>query len=760
MKKGILPWLMGLLFGLGMACGQSVELEDGPLVGGLEDLKTLDQKLIEMSGRCVQATVALVAKSGGGSGSGVVVSSDGLVLTAAHVVEAMRGGVVVIFPDGTRKAGKVLGGEFDRDGAMVQITDEGEYPFVEVAGSDSVMRNQWCVAMGHPGGFDPARTPPIRLGRVISAGPFIVTDCAVVGGDSGGPLFDVEGRLIGIHSNIGATLSQNRHVPLSVFRSKWDDMKAGVREGSRFGNRPPIDPDRPVIGVQLGDPSKKGGVVVTGVMDGSPAAKAGLKEGDVIQVFAGKKVNRLEQIVEAASSCKPGQKVRVVFRRDGKKQRAQLKLVRMADLMGGVPERESRRGAPDETPNKKAKEPKKGGKDAEAQASLEEMLKRSLEKGGRLELTPDQLEELGGREALAAKLRELMAKLSPEEMAELAKRAESMEAMDPFFASVVKALEPVVGPLKASTVSVLADGEVVALGTVVSKDGWILTKNLETEKGALSVQVGDKTHDAELIERFPVRDLALLSIDAKGLKPVRWAKPDFVLPLGSLLASSSPDGGALGIGVISVMERAFEDVGFLGIRSEEHDAGVRVADVVPDSSAAKSGLKKGDVIIELEGEAIKDPLEFGKRVRGLKAGDELRFRYQRGDKVEEAQVKLGARPQGPSSDRFRRMNEMAGPLSRKVSGYPEALQHDMPLSPDQCGGPVVDLEGRCVGINVSRAGRVKTLAIPADDVLRLLERVEEERLNDADLEAVRDLIEEMQDNLEELKGRLKELEAR
>jgi len=71
------------------------------------------------------------------------------------------------------------------------------------------------------------------------------------------------------------------------------------------------------------------------------------------------------------------------------------------------------------------------------------------------------------------------------------------------------------------------------------------------------------------------------------------------------------------------------------------------------------------------------------------------------------------------------MNEMSGPLSERLSGFPLALQHDMPISPAVCGGPLLDLQGRCLGVNVSRAGRVKTLAIPASDIRKLLASVEE-----------------------------------
>lgn len=837
MKLGILKWLVALgLFSLGVGL-QAAELEEGSLVGGLKDLKQLNQKLVRMSERCSKATVALVAKGGGGTGSGVVVSEDGLILTGGHVVEAMNGGVVVIFPDGTRRDGKVLGGEFDRDAAMVQITEEGNYPFVELAEESVLMRNQWCVALGHPGGFDPTRTPPIRLGRVVNKTEFIESDCAVVGGDSGGPLFNIEGELIGIHSNIGTSLSQNRHVPLYVFREHWDMMKEGKRQGSKFASKDKADPDRPVMGVQLGESGANGGVKVMGVMEGSPAERAGLKRGDEIMVFAGKKVRDRESLIKMTGGMEVGKPFRLMYRRDGERRRAEVKLVRMSELLTDVkkseatPQKSSAARESSEKPDEgndvgdpsgdaldrfldemlkdgsgelrlteeqlekfggiqrlmerirkrgddgqavpsseEESEPEKRERDArldeaegdgqEAEVDLEGLLRQSMQNGGRLELTPSQLEKLGGSEKLAETIRGMVAKMSPDELKKMAELAGGIELTDPFFASVMKALKPAVSKAGASTVSVLAAGKPVALGTVVSESGWILTKNEETLEGELDVRVGDESYEAVVLQRFPRRDLALLSIDADGLSPVRWAKSANKLPLGTILTAPSEDGEAMGIGLISVKERAFTDVGFLGIRTEQVDEGIRIVEVVSKSAAEKSGLKAGDLIVELEGEPVADPIEFGNYVRSLRAGDEIEFLLLRRGEEVEAKVELGARPQGSSSDRFRRMNEMSGPLSAKSSGYPAALQHDIPLSPEQCGGPVLNLKGECIGVNVSRAGRVKTLAIPAADILSLLGSVEEDEPGEAELKAVRELIKEVQSNLSELQELLEELEIR
>ncbi|MGB0644310.1 MAG: S1C family serine protease, partial [Akkermansiaceae bacterium] len=323
------------------------EFELAPNVKNFKELQKLDRQIVDMSKRAQPATVCLVSKDGRGSGSGIVVSEDGLILTAAHVTSSMPNGVIVIFPDGTRKAGEILGADYNRDASMVQITDEGKYPFVSTGQSNSLQRNQWTVALGHSGGFDPTRKPPVRLGRVLANTDFVVTDTAVVGGDSGGPLFDVEGRVIGIHSNIGMTLSENRHVPIEVYLSQWEKLKGGETSGRRFNSNPqPVQsPDRPMLGVQLG--AGEGGVLVTEVVPNSPAEKAGLKDGDLIIKVNGKDVSEPDGLIRLVGEFKAGDEISFVYRRDGAEKSGKATLIKLKDLM-------EPKSAPEDPPQEKA----------------------------------------------------------------------------------------------------------------------------------------------------------------------------------------------------------------------------------------------------------------------------------------------------------------------------------------------------------------------------------------------------------------------
>src|SRR5205085_588832 len=132
-----------------------------------------------------------------------------------------------------------LGQDKGIDSGMIKITESGTYPHVEMGDSKTLQKGQWVVSLGHPGGFVPGRTPVLRLGRIIMNNDSLIqTDCTLVGGDSGGPLFDLDGKVVGIHSRIGPGISFNIHVPVATYRDKWDDLVAGKSMGdNRFARQ-------------------------------------------------------------------------------------------------------------------------------------------------------------------------------------------------------------------------------------------------------------------------------------------------------------------------------------------------------------------------------------------------------------------------------------------------------------------------------------------------------------------------------------------
>jgi S1-C subfamily serine protease len=203
------------------------------------DLRAIEQHVTKLVEQVLPATVAL--QVGRAQASGVIVSADGYILTAAHVIERPGRSVTVIFSNGRTAQGKTLGMNPQVDGGLVQITDQGPWPFAPIAPHDVTPKpGDWCLALGHPGGFQPRRSPPVRLGRVIDTDRAIIrTDCTITMGDSGGPLFDMEGRVIGIHSRIADETTINLHVPAATYQDAWDVLKAGevAQRPSRFLTR-------------------------------------------------------------------------------------------------------------------------------------------------------------------------------------------------------------------------------------------------------------------------------------------------------------------------------------------------------------------------------------------------------------------------------------------------------------------------------------------------------------------------------------------
>ena len=299
----------------------------------VEELRALESKVKSVTEKVMPCTVGLLV--GQGAGSGVIVSDSGLVLTAAHVIGKPGEPCRVVLSDGTRVAGKSLGVNAKLDSGMVQITDKppegvkwpgveaGKWPVAELGKSADLKKNQWLISLGHHGGPRPGRTPPLRLGRFdyfSKSDQTLKTDCTLVGGDSGGPLFDLNGKLVGIHSKIGVFLEYNMHVPIDAFRPDWDQLAEGAVLG-----KPPVE-----LGATLD--SNKVAPTVIAVAEGSAAAKADLAEGDVIVKFNGDRVLTRTDLKAMLMECRPGQTVTIVVSRDEDDVKLKLTFPRRKEL--------------------------------------------------------------------------------------------------------------------------------------------------------------------------------------------------------------------------------------------------------------------------------------------------------------------------------------------------------------------------------------------------------------------------------------------
>ncbi len=269
------------------------------------ELKAMQAVTQRLSEQVMPATVGV--RVGPAQGSGVIVTKEGHVLTAAHVAGAPGREVTFILNDGRTVRGKSLGMFYDLDAGLVQITEGGPWKPAPVGDSNTIKVGQWCLGTGHPGGYERGRKPVVRLGRVLRIeDDGITTDCTLVGGDSGGPLFDMQGRVIGIHSRIGNSLTANVHVPVSAYRDQWDRLVKAEAWGSQPGMAPFIG----VVGAKDAKDTRIGQV-----NPGSPAEDAGIVPGDVILSFDGKPLSDFASLSRAVRSQEPGEQVRLEVRR-------------------------------------------------------------------------------------------------------------------------------------------------------------------------------------------------------------------------------------------------------------------------------------------------------------------------------------------------------------------------------------------------------------------------------------------------------------
>jgi serine protease Do len=291
-----------------------------------ENRKDLEAIQTALTGVLAQARAATVCIDlGQGSGSGVIVSADGLVLTAAHVSGGVGKDLTVILEDGRKFKAVSLGVVADCDAAMVRITDKGEFPFVEVDRKESTRLGDWVFSLGHSGGFDKDRGSVVRIGRLVRmAESTIQSDCTLIGGDSGGPLFDLQGRLIGIHSRVGNNLAVNMHVPMPVYIQHWDAMLKSefIGEGP-FVKKP--EKGKGFLGLAT-EAEPTGGLKVTKVGKDSPAEKAEIKDGDILLKLNGVDLKTREQLQDLLKEMAEGDPLEIAATRDGKPLTFKLKL--------------------------------------------------------------------------------------------------------------------------------------------------------------------------------------------------------------------------------------------------------------------------------------------------------------------------------------------------------------------------------------------------------------------------------------------------
>jgi serine protease Do len=337
----------------------------------LAALVELQQQIERVVSSTMPACVSI--GDGTGFGSGAVIDSQGTILTAGHVISAGVTKFEVYFPDGRKTEAELIGYLNDLDAGIIKITEPGPWPTVPVANSVGLQPGDWTICLGHSGGYELGRKPPVRTGRVLEYREhLVVTDAVLIGGDSGGPLFNLQGELIAIHSSIGDSVAENRHVSIDTFHRQWSKLKRGgdwtpparlvaakpaavdqqlapivsgnslLRENtqndlpatqSSAGETRPVDAVPIVssaaskLGLSVIDTSR--GIQVQSVMPGSAAERVGIRVNDLVMRFDGTRLDSAAQLMQRVDAKQVGQSASIEIVRQGRSLNLQVILDRL-----------------------------------------------------------------------------------------------------------------------------------------------------------------------------------------------------------------------------------------------------------------------------------------------------------------------------------------------------------------------------------------------------------------------------------------------
>ena len=267
-----------------------------------------------------------------GTGSGVIISADGYILTNNHVAGDAEQ-ITVKLADGRELKAKRIGADPETDLAVIKVEAQG-LPFAKVGNSDALEQGEWVIALGSPFGLEQTMTAGIvsATGRDLPGSQFthfIQTDASINPGNSGGPLVNMQGEIVGINTMIFSQSGTNSGVGFAIPSNLANKIYAQLVKGGKVTRGylgVLLKPVTPAIARSVGFQGTDGVLVDDIARDDSPAAKAGLRSGDVITEFEGKAVKTPAQLTELVADTPVGRPAQLKFVRDGRVQTATVNL--------------------------------------------------------------------------------------------------------------------------------------------------------------------------------------------------------------------------------------------------------------------------------------------------------------------------------------------------------------------------------------------------------------------------------------------------
>jgi serine protease Do len=292
--------------------------------------------------------------------------------------------------------------------------------------------------------------------------------------------------------------------------------------------------------------------------------------------------------------------------------------------------------------------------------------------------------------------------------------------------STLRAFAPVSEAAHYSIVKFNVDGATVALGTVVDTNGLALTKASELKKGKLTCWLAtEKEVSAEVLGIDEDEDLALVRVHARGLKPIRWAEGEVAIGQWAITPGIADTPQAVGI-ISALPHRIRPARALIGVQFDFDFAKPTIYTNLPGYGAEKAGLKPGDIIVAVNAQMVTNREQVVEVLRDFREGQTVKLRVQRKETQFTVEVRMMPNKSGQSEDAAyssRRFSRVRGDVSQRAEGFEQAIEHDTVLQPWLCGGPLVNLDGKAIGINIARASRVSTYALPARLVKRIFDNL-------------------------------------
>jgi len=292
--------------------------------------------------------------------------------------------------------------------------------------------------------------------------------------------------------------------------------------------------------------------------------------------------------------------------------------------------------------------------------------------------------------------------------------------------AVLDAFAPVSAQTSNSIVELNVDGNPVALGAVVDTNGLTLTKASEISAGKLTcwLATGEEV-EAQLLAVDDDDDVALVRVKAEGLKPIQWTMDQVVE--GQWAITPCLADTPLAVGIISTLpHRIRPQRALLGVWWDMGATRPTVLRLSRGFGAEKAGVQPGDIILAVDGKSVTNREQVVDILQEFRDGQTVRMRFQRAEKEFDESIRLMTPKAG--QDEFdlyadEQENQLSGDVSLRSEGFDQAIEHDTVLGPWQCGGPLVNLDGKTIGLNIARASRVATYALPASLARQILTKL-------------------------------------